>query len=226
MSDETVAPRAVRSAARRTLSLATSLPAMALLACALLVDAMMLPDASACCLLRGTIRSDPVSSVRLVRAEDRLHAVFSDQDSLQTVGLARVYTRTAPDRCFWAPMIEIERVKITPSLNDGIGATSLDLASIGGDVADLLAARGAQGKHIELLRRGGGSERRLLPLGCAHNLAAATAALLIVCGVTRAIRGELHSSLERQRLGRDQCPRCGYPRTGGPPGPCPECGRL
>jgi hypothetical protein len=226
MSDETRAPRAVRSAARRAISLATSLPAMALLACALLVDAILLPDASACCLLRGTRRSDPVTTLRLVRSEGHLHAAFSAEDWSQTAGVVRVYTRTAPDRCFWAPVFEIQRVRIAPSLMDGAGATSEDLASIGADVADQLGAEGAPAKHIELLRRGGGSERRPLPLGCAHNLAAATAALFIVCGITRAIRSELHSSRERQRLGRDQCPGCGYPRTGGPPGPCPECGRL
>jgi hypothetical protein len=208
---------------RRLFALATSLPAMAFLTCALLVDPLLLPRESACCLFRGTRRGDPTSGVYLAREQGKLHAVFSDE--VQTVGVATVYMRESPEPCLWAPVVKTLRVEIRPWLNDGTVATRADLESVGADVANRLAGRGAQSGHIALLRRGGGFERRLLPVGCAHNLAASAAALVIVCGVIRGARGELRSYNERRRLGQNECPRCGYSRTGGPPGPCPECGR-
>src|SRR6185436_20129995 len=163
MSDEPPAPppRRVRSAFRRALWFMTSLPAVALLVCALLVDAMLLPEASTCRLWPRRRTHHYSDGFGLVRTQDRLRPVLIDQGGfIDAVGLGRFSVRALPDPCFWAPLSETLRVEIIAVLRDGSAVGAADRIAIGGDLADLLT-RGIDDRTRTLLQAGGGSERRL-----------------------------------------------------------------
>jgi hypothetical protein len=227
MSDGVRAHRGARI--RRIFYLATGVPAVAFLACALLVDAMSLPDQSACRLWPRHRPHYYTHGFWLVRTDGELRLVPEDQlgfaNRVDRAGFGRFYCRTTLDDCFWAPLSQTLQAEISASLDDGTPLTKADLESIGRDIADLRERTGPQDRASELLRMGGGSESSPLFGGWVHDSVAAAAFALIACGVVRGIRSEFRNALERRRLGRGECPYCGYSRAGSPPGPCSECGR-
>jgi hypothetical protein len=203
----------------------TSVPALVLLALVLLLDAMLLPTASLCRLWpRARVGPFDPSPYSLTRVDGVLHATAEYPG--EPVGGVYPFIRVNDATCFWAPTSQVVSVILSPNMTVDADPTPAELVAIGADIAAHRESLGIDDHANTLLRQGGGISMRSLTGGYIHNAAAMLAALILSCGLIHNGHDSLKMRRQRKRRGRNQCPYCGYPRTGDSFAKCPECGRT